>query len=169
MSTPENSAEISEFYLACRNGDVNFVKDYLMKLSPEKHNPNEIEPTVKSTPLHAASYYGHKEIIQLLIEYGCDRSQTNAHGLTAYEEAANEEIRQLFKRPSDDGSTINRFHDENIDDCFDFVKRPRTSVSILKILFILNLVIVFSTENIEDKLKPSALIEKTIEKVFSFF
>ncbi len=84
---------------------------------------------MNSTPLHAASFYGHKEIVQLLIEYGCDRSQINGHGLTAYEEAANDEIRQLFKRPTGD-STITRFQDENTDDCFDIVKRPKENVSI---------------------------------------
>jgi ankyrin repeat protein len=129
MATSKNPSQVSEFYLACRNGDVEFVKDYLMKISPTKYNPNHLESSVKSTPLHAASYYGHKEIVQLLIEHGCDRSQTNGYGLTAYEEAANDEIRQLFKRPMY-GSDIRRFQDETTDNWFDFVKRPKENVSI---------------------------------------
>jgi ankyrin repeat protein len=133
ITTSENRSEVSKFYLACRNGDVEFVKDHLMKLSDIKSNVNPFEPTVKSTPLHAACYYGHKEIVQLLLEHECDRSQINCYGLTAYEEAANDEIRQLFKRPTD-GSGVHRFQDETIDGCFDFVKRPKEIVSIYEII-----------------------------------
>jgi hypothetical protein len=129
IMTPENPSEVSEFYLACRNGDIKFVKDYLMKLSDARLNVNNFEPNVKSTPLHAASYYGRKEIVRLLLEHECDRSQINGYGLTAYEEAANDEIRQLFKRPTD-GSGIHRFYDETTDGCFYFVKRPKEIVSI---------------------------------------
>ena len=96
-------------------------------MSDTKWNPNQLESTVESTPLHAASYYGHKEIVQLLLQYGCDRSQINGYGLTAYEEAANEEIRQLFKRPPDEFG-CNRFQDGKTDDCFVFIKRSRDTV-----------------------------------------
>jgi ankyrin repeat protein len=131
MATEENSSELSEFYLACRNGDVECVKNYLATLADTKDDLNQWESSVKSTPLHAASYHGHGEIVKLLIEHGCDRSQTNCHGLTAYEEAANEEIRQLFKRPSGSGKS-RRFHDGTVDD-FDFVKRPQKQVSIYQL------------------------------------
>ena len=44
---------------------------------------------------------GNIEIIKLLlIERAVLRNQTNAQGLTAYEEAKTEEIRQLFRRPA---------------------------------------------------------------------
>jgi len=129
MATSLKSSPASEFYLACQNGDVAFVKKYLLTISTTKWNPNEFEPSVNSTPLHAASQYGHKEIVQILLEHGCDRSQINGDGLTAYEVAANDEIRQLFKRPIE-GSTIRRFQDESTEGCFDFVKRPKESVSI---------------------------------------
>jgi hypothetical protein len=129
MATSEKRSEISEFYLACRNGDVKYVKDHLMKLSDTKWNLNNFEPIVKSTPLHAASFYGHKEIVQLLLEHGCDRSKVNSYGLTAYEEASSDEIRELFKRPRD-GTATNRFHDEASDGCFDFVQQPKENVSI---------------------------------------
>ncbi len=128
MMPQESTTDTREFYLACRNGDVEFVKDYLTKLPDNKWNPNHFESGAKSTPLHAACFYGHKEIVQLLLEHGCDRSQLNSHGLTAYEEAANDEIRQLFKRPTA-GSRGHRFRDETTHDCFDIVKRPKECVS----------------------------------------
>lgn len=127
MTTSKRRSEPSELYLACRNGDIDFVKNYLTKLSDNQWNPNQFEATVKSTPLHAASHHGHKEIVQLLLDRNCDRSQLNGYGLTAYEEAANDEIRRLFKRPTSDSDT-GRFQDETIDGCFDFVKRPKESV-----------------------------------------
>lgn len=104
------------------------MKERLSNSSDATWNPNQFELSVQSTPLHAASYYGHKEIVQLLLQYGCDRSQTNAYGLTAYEEAADEEIRQLFKRPPDEFG-FNRFQDGAIDDCFVFVRRPKDAIS----------------------------------------
>jgi ankyrin repeat protein len=131
MAMKENPSEVSKFYLACRNGDVEFVRNYLLTRDDTKDGLNQWESSVKSTPLHAASYHGHGEIVKLLIEHGCDRSQTNCHGLTAYEEAANEEIRQLFKRPSGSGKS-RRFHDGTVDD-FDFVKRPQKQVSIYQL------------------------------------
>jgi ankyrin repeat protein len=131
MAMKENPSEVSKFYLACRNGDVEFVRNYLLTRDDTKDGLNQWESSVKSTPLHAASYHGHGEIVKLLIEHGCDRSQTNSDGLTAYEEAANDEILQLFKRPSGSGNS-RRFHDGTVDD-FNFVKRPEKQVSIYQL------------------------------------
>lgn len=117
------SPEQSQFYLACRNGDTEFVRTYLKNSPHTKQNVNHLETTANSTPLHAASYYGHAEIVRLLIEYGCDRSQLNGYGMTAYEEAANDEIHQLFRRPTGDNAT-RRFQGESVEDCFTVVKRP---------------------------------------------
>lgn len=127
MASSEKRSDISDFYFACRNGDIEFVKNYLTKLSDDDWNSNHFEPGAKSTPLHAASFYGHTEIVRLLLEHGCDRSKVNGYGLTAYEEAANDEVRRLFKRPTNDCDTP-RFHDENIADCFDIVERPKEHV-----------------------------------------
>lgn len=128
MATSKKRSEISEIYLACRNGDVEFVREYLSKLPDAKSNPNQFEASVKSTPLHAACFYSHTEIVQLLLERNCDRSQINGYGLTAYEEASSDEIRRLFKRPTVD-SRAGRFRDETIEGCFDFVERPKEAVS----------------------------------------
>ncbi len=129
MSTSEDLSEMSEFYLACRHGDIKFVKDHLKNLLEINGDLNYFETSVKSTPLHTASYHGHKEIVQLLLEHDCDRSLMNGHGITAYEVAANDEIRQLYKRPTDSSNT-HRFIDEGTDGCFDFVKRPEENVSL---------------------------------------
>ncbi|CAF3797099.1 unnamed protein product [Rotaria sordida] len=127
MSTINKSSQVGEFYLACQNGDVDFVKRYLRTLKENKNDPNPLEPNVNSTPLHAACYYGNKEIVKLLLEHRCDRSKIDGYGLTAYEEATNDEIRQLFKRPQDINCS-RRFQDESIEDCFDFVRRPKENV-----------------------------------------
>ncbi|CAF1184906.1 unnamed protein product [Didymodactylos carnosus] len=101
--------EASEFYWACRNGDVERVKQLL--LTTPWIDLNRLEPN-GSTPLHAASFYGHSQIVGLLLrEHGCRRECLNQHGLTAYEEAQSEEIRQLFHRPSEK----NRFCDASDD------------------------------------------------------
>lgn len=129
MSVTKQSPRVSEFYSACRNGDVDFVKEYLANHKKIPDNLNYLEPNVNSTPLHAASYYGHKEIVELLLEHRFDRSIINGYGLTAFEEAANDEIRNLFKR-TQNSSSNRRFQDESIEDCFDVVRRPKEDVRI---------------------------------------
>jgi hypothetical protein len=87
---------LSNFYLACRDGNIEIVKNLLPLMSIEQINC--FEPN-GSTALHAASYYGHKEIVQILLISGASRSLRNLrHNLTAYEEARNDDIRRLFSR-----------------------------------------------------------------------
>ncbi|CAF1049675.1 unnamed protein product [Didymodactylos carnosus] len=89
--------EASEFYWACRDGDVGRVTQLLNSIPYDSFNRLELNG---STPLHAASYYGHSEVVRLLLhQRGCRREHLNRHGLTAYQEAQNDEIRQLFHRP----------------------------------------------------------------------
>ena len=129
MATGNDASEPSELYVACLNGDVKFVRDYLAKYSDTENELNMLEPIVHSTPLHAASQNGHKDIVRLLVESGCDRSQTNEHGLTAYEVAVNNEIRQVFKRPTGPGGT-ERFFEKNIHECFSLLRDSVENVSI---------------------------------------
>ncbi|CAF4087502.1 unnamed protein product [Rotaria sordida] len=99
--------EVSQFYFACKNGDIDTVKQILPTIPYDRLN--QLEPN-GSTPLHAATYFGHLEIVRLLLhEYGCLRHQQNLSGLTAYEEAQTYEMRQLYHRPSNK----NRFFDES--------------------------------------------------------
>ncbi|CAF2634740.1 unnamed protein product [Rotaria sp. Silwood2] len=55
----------SEFYWACRNGDIERVKQLLLTIS--YNDLNTLEPN-GSTPLHAATYFGHTEIVHLLLQ-----------------------------------------------------------------------------------------------------
>ncbi|CAF4152273.1 unnamed protein product, partial [Rotaria sordida] len=99
--------EVSQFYFACKNGDIDTVKQILPTIPYDRLN--QPEPN-GSTSLHAATYFGHLEIVRLLLhEYGCLRHQQNHSGLTAYEEAQTYEMRQLYHRPSN----RNRFFDES--------------------------------------------------------
>ncbi|CAF1344382.1 unnamed protein product [Didymodactylos carnosus] len=64
---------------------------------------NEIQSN-GSTALHAATYYGHREIVKLLLKCGASRSIKNKYKCIPYEETENENIKKLFIRP-----TPNRF------------------------------------------------------------
>ncbi|CAF2810804.1 unnamed protein product [Rotaria sp. Silwood2] len=66
----------SAFYRACCDGDLSIVKQLLPTLSLEEIN--RIEPN-DSTALHAASHYGHYEIVELLRKKGaipCDEASS---------------------------------------------------------------------------------------------
>lgn len=100
--------EASEFYFACRNGDIDKVKRMLPTIPYNQLNHLEANG---STPLHAATYYGHLEIVRLLLhEYGCIRHLRNRYGSTAYEEAQTDEMREFYHRPLNS----NRFNDDSM-------------------------------------------------------
>ncbi|CAF4136801.1 unnamed protein product [Rotaria sp. Silwood2] len=61
------------------------------------HDINRLEPN-GSTALHAASYYGHFNVVKLLLEAGAVRSITNIYNMTPADEAATSEIKLLFRR-----------------------------------------------------------------------
>ncbi|CAF4073985.1 unnamed protein product [Rotaria sordida] len=101
--------EASQFYFACRNGDIDTVKQILPTIPYDQLN--QLEPN-GSTALHAATYFGHVDIVRLLLhEYGCQGNLQDRHGFTAYEKAQTDEMRQLYHRPSNE----NRFNDDSMD------------------------------------------------------
>ena len=58
---------------------------------------NRLEPN-GSTALHAASYFGHTDVVRLLLhQHGVMRHRRNRHGVTVYEEVVTNEIRQLYR------------------------------------------------------------------------
>ena len=85
----------SEFYLACRNGDITKVEELLSHLTLERIDCIESNG---STALHAASYFGHAEIVRLLLEKGASRRQQNKYNATSADEAKTLEIAELFNR-----------------------------------------------------------------------
>ncbi|CAF1233588.1 unnamed protein product [Didymodactylos carnosus] len=97
MVTEFNCTELntysSSFYCACRNNDVDEVKNCLKIISLDKINKIEKNG---STALHAASFYNHSEIVSLLLQYGAVRSQINKYKCTPCEEAKTSEIQKLF-------------------------------------------------------------------------
>jgi hypothetical protein len=85
----------SEFYVSCRNGDITKVKQLLSHLTIEEIDRIESNG---STALHAASYFGHAEIVHLLLEKGASRRQKNKYDATPADEAKTLEITHLFNR-----------------------------------------------------------------------
>ncbi|CAF1173048.1 unnamed protein product [Adineta ricciae] len=102
MATSKSSTT-SDFYYACRNGLIDVVRQQLPNMSLEEIDRVQANG---STALHAASYFGHTEIVKLLLEKGASRSVSNLHKCLPYDEASLDEIKTLFKRPS------NRFSDD---------------------------------------------------------
>jgi len=101
-----NANKLSKLYIACQDGDVNTVRTLLPTI--RYHQLNRFECN-GSTPLHIATIRGHSEIVRLLLhDYCCQRHLRDNQGLTAYDQASNEEIRRLFYRPSN----INRFNED---------------------------------------------------------
>ena len=99
------SSTMSEFYYACRNGNVEKVREELPKMTLEQIDQIQANG---STALHAASFYGHAEIVKMLLKRGASRSIRNEpHKCVPYDEAKTEEIKQLFLRES----ASNRFAD----------------------------------------------------------
>ncbi|UJR19189.1 hypothetical protein I4U23_022319 [Adineta vaga] len=92
--TSANSApQVSEFYLACRDNDIDAVTALLPELSAEEID--RMEPN-GSTALHAAAYYGNRKIVKMLLSKGAERTIKNRYGSTPYDEAKTEEIKKLL-------------------------------------------------------------------------
>ncbi|CAF1406793.1 unnamed protein product [Adineta ricciae] len=88
--------EASLLYWSCRNGDVQVTRQILS--TQDFSDMNQLEPN-GSTALHAAAFFGHSQIVHLLLnEYGVIRHRKNRYELTAYQEASTNQIRQLFQR-----------------------------------------------------------------------
>jgi hypothetical protein len=101
--------EASNFYFLCASGKLDEVHQILdAEDCPSIDVLNQLQPN-GSTALHAATFYNHLEIVQLLLERSCSRTELNRFGNTAYEEAKTNEMKNVFHRY--DPAT--RFHDTN--------------------------------------------------------
>jgi hypothetical protein len=89
------SNKCSDFYLACRNNDIEEFKKLFKTITLDEID--RLEPN-GSTALHAACYNGHEEIVKLLLEAGADRAVLNKFQYLPFDEAKNDEIKTLFLR-----------------------------------------------------------------------
>lgn len=95
----KEAPKCSEFYLACRENKIDLVRSLIKGM--RQSEIDRMEPN-GSTALHVASYYGHYDIVKLLLEKGASTSIKNNFELTAMEEAKNRPIRGLFRCRRDD-------------------------------------------------------------------
>ncbi|CAF1174988.1 unnamed protein product [Adineta ricciae] len=103
----KSTVKLSQFYMACRNNDIDVVTAMLPTLTLEEID--QIEPN-GSTALHAATYYGNKEIVKMLLAKGAQRTIRNRYDSTPFHEAQTDEIKKLFQRSDATGSaTKDRF------------------------------------------------------------
>ncbi|CAF0977669.1 unnamed protein product [Rotaria sp. Silwood1] len=94
-TTVASSNQLSDFYLACRNNNIEEVQRLLGTI--EMNDVDRIEPN-GSTALHAACFHGHQEIVDLLLKQGANRAIQNKYGCLPFDEAKTAEIKQLFYR-----------------------------------------------------------------------
>jgi ankyrin repeat protein len=77
-----NVGQASDLYRASRAGDADAVRQ--ISATTSFNDLNHLEPN-GSTALHAASFFGHPDVVRLLLqERGVMRHRKNRHGLTAY-------------------------------------------------------------------------------------
>ena len=84
------------FYFACEKNDLAFVE-----LSLKKMKFNEIDhqyPPNNETVLHIATRKQYKEMVEILLHHGAQRTLKNIDGQQAYELANTQDMKDLFKR-----------------------------------------------------------------------
>ena len=89
----KDDSERNLLYISARNGHTN-ICELLLNLGI--YDINDIEYT-GSTPLHAAAYYGQKNVVKLLLDYGAKTNIKNNFGNLPKDEAMTQEIKQLLE------------------------------------------------------------------------
>ena len=89
-----NQHDQTALYVAARNGHLPVVK-FLVQQGADV---NAAQKT-KSTPLHAASYYCHYQVVEYLVACGCNCTIKNSFGLTAAQETKDAKIKQIILNP----------------------------------------------------------------------
>lgn len=79
-------------YLTCRSGFYD-TSDALLKMGVPV-NETQVDG---SSPLHAASFYGQRLVVELLLDYGADLTIKNRWGNTAADEAVSEVLKQVIQ------------------------------------------------------------------------
>jgi hypothetical protein len=136
------TGKASDFYFLCKEGKIDEVRQILdNETSPPIEELNKLQPN-GSTPLHAATFYNHTEIVKLLLEHNCSRRTLNRYGNTAYDEAKSVEMKQLFLRPN----STDRFHETNTAETLS-VFLPEEDIESVNASQIVNYVHLFQTES----------------------
>lgn len=71
--------------------------DVLKVLLENGADPNIASTINKWTPLITASYFGKKDAVNILLKHGADPKHEDVTGLTAYDHAKSDEIREILK------------------------------------------------------------------------
>jgi hypothetical protein len=85
----------SDFYMACKHNDINKVRDMIPNRTIEQLNQIESNG---GTSLHAAIYYGYPELVELLLQCGCNPDIEDRHQQTARDNIRHKQIRDLVER-----------------------------------------------------------------------
>ncbi|CAF0991378.1 unnamed protein product [Rotaria sordida] len=93
----DNDSNIIDLlYNLCKENEIEKVRS-LLPFIGNINIINKIQNSTGSTYLHVACYYGHRDMVQILLEYGALHSIRNLrHNLTPYEEAQTDDIKQLL-------------------------------------------------------------------------
>ncbi|CAF1362342.1 unnamed protein product, partial [Rotaria sp. Silwood1] len=93
----DNDSNIIDLlYHLCKENEIEKVQSILPYID-NINIINKIQNSTGSTCLHVACYYGHRHMVQLLLDYGALHSIRNLrHNLTPYEEAYTDDIKKLF-------------------------------------------------------------------------
>ncbi|CAF2141838.1 unnamed protein product [Rotaria magnacalcarata] len=101
------SSKVSRFYLACRNNDIDEVKRMITSMSADEINRLEETSLGMSTALHAAAYYGHCQVVDILVAHQADPTIRNFAGLTPCEETAKRDVAYVFRNHRKIDNTLN--------------------------------------------------------------
>ena len=92
----DNSNIIDILYNLCKMNQIEKIENILPFLG-DINIINKIHSSTGSTCLHVACYYGHENIVKILLDYGALHSIRNIrYSLTPYEEITRNNIKQLF-------------------------------------------------------------------------
>lgn len=93
-AVPSTSVEEIEenFLRSCRNGDIGTVKQFLAYRNAKKASFDvSCKGTSKYigwTPLHLATYFGHRHVVECLLAHNADVNAINENGDTPLHKAA---------------------------------------------------------------------------------
>ena len=92
-----NEHKHTVLYLAARSGYHDTTLALIKAGAPVNHQQVD-----GSTPLHGASFYGQREIVEMLLEHGADPAIKNKFGCTPAEDARDEGVKAVFEKFTED-------------------------------------------------------------------